>query len=403
MQNQNVIYPFKTDFLADFVIVYDSLYLTDAEILKLQKELNTFEQAHLNPETEQVLITKNEILASFAISKAENSQLTLAEANNVYEMLLVNPDFDFIGQKLKASQELTQKDYDKLEFLNIAKTLRRLNQQHSNLSQLNSSFILDLHLSLTQGMDIFNKYLVDFTVYRSGKFRNNNEIRVGSFIPAPAQQIEKGVSELIDFVKKNLTLTGIAQFHTALYALHPFNNGNKRVCRVLEHWLYQTAGINNKNLYSPAYYAHIEKLRYYKYLLFSLERHNLNHFVNFCQEALVLSMMAVIKASIEAKRSNFLEAFNLEENTAKILKPLIKRREIQFKQLIKMSGNKMARQTFVDNLNKAIEMNAVVKRDEGKKTYYTLPVIVPELALYGRWLTVIKKKLPYIPDSYLLA
>ena len=48
-----------------------------------------------------------------------------------------------------------------------------------------------------------------------------------------------------------------------------------------------TIQINSKNLYSTSYYYHKEKDRYYKYLLYSLERKNLNHFFGnpFYQES----------------------------------------------------------------------------------------------------------------------
>ena len=137
--------------------------------------------------------------------------------------------------------------------------------------------------------DIFKKHLSDFTVYKSGTWRDNDEIRVGTYVPAPYVEIEKGVSELIGWLKDNQTITGIAVFHTAIYGLHPFNNGNKRVCRILEHVLLRGLGLNNKNLYSTSYYYHKQKARYYKYLLYSLERKNLNHFVSFVLESFVLS------------------------------------------------------------------------------------------------------------------
>lgn len=402
MNTPNIQNPFKRPFLSSFIITYDILPFTSEEIVKYDQELSGFEQVFLNPDIEKNLISKNELLASFAISKAELSTLTLQEARDVYNLVLANSDYNFIREKLKKEKKLTQKDHDKLEFFNIAKTFRSLNQNLFSLPDLSPEFILNLHKNLTMGMDIFKNYLHGFTVYKSGAFRDNNDIRVGDYQPAPFQEIKTGLKELLQWLKNNQTITGVAIFHTALYALHPFNNGNKRVCRVLEHILLRSLGINQKNLYSTSYYYHQEKPRYYKYLLYSLERKNLNHFVSFIQEALMLSMVSVLKTSLEAKRNEYLQKKSDDSTIRDIAKPLVKRRELQFKHLFKNVEKKMARQTFVANLQKAVEEGIVNKREAGRAVYYGLNIKNPEEKIITQWLSFFQKRLGYIPDEFLL-
>ncbi|MDO8611074.1 MAG: Fic family protein [bacterium] len=402
MDTPTIKNPFKTSFLSRFVIASDTLPFRDDEIVQYDLELSRFEQVFLNPDIEKNLISKNELLASFAISKAELSTLTLKEAQDMYDLVLTHPDYDFVSAKLKQGKKLTQKDYDKLEFFNIAKIFRFLNQNPFMFEDVSPELILKLHRNLTQGLDIFKKYLPDFTVYKSGRFRDNDTIRVGDYTPAPYREIEVGVLELVNWLKNNRNITGVAVFHTALYGLHPFNNGNKRVCRILEHVLLRQLGINQKNLYSTSYYYHKQKQRYYKYLLYSLERKNLNHFVAFVEEAIMLSMISVVKTSLEAKRSEFIN-LKVEEPVIKgILKLLIKRRELQFKHLFRNVNKKMARQTFVTNLQKATELNIVSKKEIGRSTYYSLNTTYPEEATIGNWLTLIKKRLLFIPDEFKL-
>lgn len=399
MVDTTILKPFSQPFLSQFVLSPKNLPLTNEEIMALDKELTNYEQLFLNPDIEKNLITKNELLASFAISKAENSQLTLQEAQDVYNLLLSEPDYDFIGKKLKTKKRLTQKDHDQLEFFNIAKTFRSLNQAEFLIKNLTPEKILELHQHLTQGLDIFEKYLTDFDLYRSGRWRNNNEIRVGNYTPAPFEEIEPGVNELINWLTRNQTITGIAIFHTALYGLHPFNNGNKRVCRILEHLLLRSLGLNNKNLYSTSYYYHQQKQRYYKYLLYSLERKNLNHFVSFVLEALVLSIIDVVKTSFETKRSEFLNRQELDGQMKLALKPLLKQGEIQFKNLARITRDKMARQTLITYLQKAEKQKIILKRELGKTTYYSLNFITPEKETLQKWLAFAKERLTYIPDD----
>lgn len=399
MADTTIHKPFSHSFLSGFIFVPEASPFTDNEIAGFDRELSEYEQIFLNPDIEKNLISKNELMASFAISKAENSQLTLAEARQVYQLVISDPDYDFIGEKLKARKRLTQKDHDKLEFFNIAKTFRILNRKPLTAVDLAPHLIRSIHQQLTQGLDIFNKFLPDFTVYKSGEWRDNDLIRVGDYIPAPHLQIEPGVKELIQWLKRHPTAAGVAIFHTGLYALHPFNNGNKRVCRVLEHILLRGLGLNSKNLYSTSYYYHQQKPRYYKYLLYSLERKNLNHFVAFVLEAIVLSIMSVVKTSLEVKRGEFLDRQNLASQMKIALKPLIKRQEVQFKNLVRQARHKMARQTLVTYLNKAVAEKLVVKREAGRVTYYSLNFTAPETGTLKNWRRTIEKRLSYIPDD----
>jgi len=391
--------PFTHIFLSQFVLIQKLLPFSDDEIKKIDTELAEYEQVFLNPDIEKNLISRNELLASFAISKAENSTLTLQEAQGVYDLLLANKELTFISDKLKKKEKLTQKDHDKLEFFNIAKTFRSLNESSINIDTITTEDIQKLHRNLSLGLDVFEKYLPDFNVYKSGNFRDNDLIRVGTYIPAPYKEIEKGIEELLIYLKQNRTITGVAVFHTALYALHPFNNGNKRICRILEHIFFRDLGLNKKNLYSTSYYYHKQKQRYYKYLLYSLERRNLNHFVSFVQEALVLSMIGVLKLSLSSKRSEFLNNQTDDNQIRLVLKPLIKRRELQFKNLFVAAKNKMARQTFVNQLQKATDENIILKREAGRTTYYSLNINALEEETLNRWLAFAKKKLSYIPDD----
>lgn len=390
MTNLKTKRPFKHPFLSEFTLMPAALPFSDREIVSLDRELSEYEQMFLDPDIERTLITKNELMASFAISKAENSQLTLREAQDVYDLILGDADYEV--------KKLTQKDHDRLEFFNIAKTFRGLGKNAISIDELTPEKICDLHRQLTQGLDIFQDFLTEFTAYKSGKWRDNDLIRVGEYVPAPYSGIKAGAEELISWLKDHWTATGVAVFHSALYGLHPFNNGNKRVCRILEHALLRGLGLNGKNLYSASYYYHKQKQRYYKYLLYSLLRKNLNHFVSFILEAVVLSMVSVVKTSLEIKRSEFL-ARVAKKPVRAALRPLVKRREVQFKNLVRYNKAKMARQTLVTYLSKAIEQGILNKRESGRTTYYRLNFEAPETATLTRWLKLAEAKLSYIPDE----
>lgn len=394
---------FLNEYLRNLSFEPDLLPFKNEEIMAIDAEIFRFEEDFFNPDVERYLISKNEILTSFAISKAENSELSLKEAETVYNMVVNNKEYEFIGGKLRSKHKLIKKDHDKLEFYNIAKTFRELNVAKFRLVDLTPEFIRRLHEKITFGMDIFQKYLPNFTLYRSGQWRDSDNIRVGEYSPPPFTEIQTGLEELIEWYKKKPSPVSCAVFHTALYGLHPFNNGNKRVCRVLEHILLKEAGLNRKNLFSTSYYYHKQKERYYKQLLYSLERNNLNYFVSFVMEAIVMSIISVVKTSVEIKRSGLIEEKELGANAAAALRPLIKRREMQFKNLFKEAKRKMARQTFVTALEKAVGTGIALKREAGRTTNYRLNISPPEQAILDKWLALAKARLSFIPDEIKLA
>lgn len=383
-------------FLSAFILTSELLPFKDEELIGLDEDLSEMEQVFLNPDIERLLISKNELLTSFAISKAEQSMLTIEEAEGVYDGVVENKNGGGFGKK-------SRKDFDKLEFFNIAKTFRELNNKPFLLKDLNEDYVRNLHSNLTRGLDVFKSHLPDFTVYNSGKFRDNDEIRVGIYIPASYEEILTGVKEIISWYLKNRSVAGVGVFHTALYGLHPFNNGNKRVCRILEYLLLKELGFNKKGLYSTSYYYHKEKKRYYKYLLYSLEKKNLNYFTAFYEEALSISIIGVLKTIIEERRNEFVEKQGMGELPALVIKPLIKRKEIQFKNLFDRVKKKMARQTFVDILNEAQAGGVLAKREEGRNVYYRLKTDFPEENKYRDLVSFIKRRIDYIPDEFLLA
>jgi len=395
--------PFKSPFLSRFTIDTSQFPFSNEEIKELDAKLVSYERSILDPDIGKYLLTKNELFASFAISKAENSALSLNEARELYELISRDPTLALVKKELKQKGKLTVKDYEKLEFLNIVRVFKGYNQNLFSLKELNVDFIKELHFQLTKGLDVFDQYLPGFTCYRAGKLRASDDIVVGTYTPAPHKEILPSIIGLVNWLKTDLTPTNIAIFHGAVYALHPFTNGNKRVCRVLEHLLLRLAGLDGQNLYSPSYYYHRQKQRYYKNLLATAERSNLNYFSAFSLEAIALSIIGVLRTSIELQRVAYIKRAYTTPSVRALLKPLAKRKVLQFKNYYKAVEGKFARQTFVDNLKKVVVDKSVIKTASGKKTYYKLNLKLPEEKTYKQWVGFAVERLRYVPDDYILA
>ncbi|MEI8327885.1 MAG: Fic family protein [Candidatus Taylorbacteria bacterium] len=239
----------------------------------------------------------------------------------------------------------------------------------------------------------------DFTPYKSGHLRDNDDIRVGQYQPCDHRSVESALKELTSWFKATPSIVNAAIFHTALYAIHPFNNGNKRVCRIVEHILLKRIGLNRHNLYSNSYYYHKEKARYYKYLLSSLERSNLNIFSSFILESITYSILGVIKTSLEIRRHSFLARSEMDKEVQKSIRPLIKRGELQFKTFFKIVKNQISKQTFVNHLEKAVSCGVIIKRVVGKSTFYRLNLETEEHNLLEKCLDSIRYKISVLDED----
>lgn len=80
----------------------------------------------------------------------------------------------------------------------------------------------------------------------AGRFRVNNEyVRVGTHIAPPPEHIDKLIEELLIDYSSDLNsyfLDKIAKFHLELETIHPFNDGNGRMGRVLINYQLQKLG-----------------------------------------------------------------------------------------------------------------------------------------------------------------
>ncbi|MDP3724490.1 MAG: hypothetical protein Q8R11_02525 [bacterium] len=116
-------------------------------------------------------------------------------------------------------------------------------------------------------------------------------------------------------------------------------------------------------------------------------------------EALVLSIIDVVKTALEIKRSEFIHRQEVLGPEKLVLKPFIKRGEIQFKILARLTRGKITRPTLVTYLQRVVELDVLKRREAGRNTYYTLNFESPEEETLKRRLIFAKQKLSYIPDD----
>ncbi len=141
----------------------------------------------------------------------ENSTLTLKET----EQILMD---------LEVSRKVSVREVFEAKNLGRVITYKKniLHQQ-----ELSIELILFLHKMLLSGIndDI------------AGRFRQDNEyVRIGTFIAIPPEYVEQRMKEILIEYSSNFSLyflEKIAKFHLDFETIHPFNDGNGRLGRVL--------------------------------------------------------------------------------------------------------------------------------------------------------------------------
>jgi len=217
---------------------------------------------------------------ALAISTAEDSELTDEQAKKIQ----ISEEEEARIIKYKENKQLTESEkYDQLEFENIKVTENKIGGL--SFQEFSVEFICDLHHDLTIGLDDYTK-AKGISHYNPGELRKSNSVKIGKvrqYLPPDYKQIKKLLELLFkDFSKrKKIELRDILEFHILLYAIHPFQNGNKRVARILESMLLRHYGYDADHTISLSIYYIDKKDACNFFLMESIIKKDPNPFINF--------------------------------------------------------------------------------------------------------------------------
>ncbi|MGA3292163.1 MAG: Fic family protein [Candidatus Microgenomates bacterium] len=207
-------------------------FTTKAKIDELKRE---FDQLKPGKASLLGLIDEAEIAESVYNSNAiENSTLTLKETEKIL-------------MEMEVSRDVSLREV--FEAKNLARIFGYLRNKEK--TDLNIELILFLHKML---LDNINDKI-------SGRFRGGQEyVRIGTHIGASPEKVESLINDLLIDYSSDQTkyfLDKIAEFHLGFESIHPFNDGNGRIGRILINFQLSSLGfpkiiVKNK-----------EKLEYY--------------------------------------------------------------------------------------------------------------------------------------------
>ncbi len=253
-------------------------------------------------------ISKAVFEETYAISTAEYSELTEKEAESVF----LTPETEARLKKYQDDEVLTDRQkYERLEFENIESVENNISP--FGFKDITVGFIKKLHYDLTIGLDRYTK-TVGVSKYHSGSLRQSNSTKIGKIRPITPPD-HKRIMEFLKLLlkefsnRKQIGLKDILEFHVLFYTIHPFQNGNKRVVRLLESMLLHHYGYGAERTLSLAAYYDIKKDDSHFFLLHGLRKKEVTPFVNFALRGYLLSGHAMFSYTSDLILKQFTDNF----------------------------------------------------------------------------------------------
>lgn len=211
---------------------------------RIQKLKESYDRLRLGKESLLTLIDETELSESVYNSNAiENSTLTLVET----EKILL---------EMEVSRSVSLREV--FEAKNLARIIEYIKSK-ARSEELNLKLILLLHQMLLGNID--EKI--------AGRVRTTHEyVRVGTHIGSPPEHIESRLQEALIAYSSNLEtffVDKIARFHLDFEVIHPFNDGNGRIGRVLMNYQWAQLGFppviireKDKKVYYRAFTSYLD-------------------------------------------------------------------------------------------------------------------------------------------------
>lgn len=224
--------------IAENGIVYSHMATHKTIRERIKEKKRAFDQLSQGKESLLVILDEAEVSESVYNSNAiENSTLTLKET----EKILL---------EMELSRDVSLREV--FEAKNLARVVEYVRKKSQGIP-LTLETILLLHKMLIDNID-------DGI---AGRFRKRGEyVRVGTHVaPAPEHVetlLEEATATYTHTKNEQFIIDAIARFHLEFERIHPFNDGNGRIGRVLINYLLHQEG------YPPLIVRNKEKQTYYK-------------------------------------------------------------------------------------------------------------------------------------------
>lgn len=313
------------------------------------------------------LITKLEVLRH-QIAPLEINIRLFAQVKQIFYMIESLQSARIEGNRTTVSDYVASKfenkdDIDNIkEINNIEKAINYVNQcfQEDKNFQISNKFIKELHFIITKDLKTEGSR-------ESGKYRSCNvKINKADHIPPNPTAVQGFMQELVDWINKNdmiqMQLLKVAIAHHSFTWIHPFDNGNGRMSRILTYAMLRQYGFDMVYLLNSTAVFCIDRDKYFKMLKIADKNTN-DDKLKWCEYVLDGLYKEILKVS---------KLMNKQFFTDKIVKPAINRAlELHFinneyKKILDLALNKE------DGTIKSKDIQAVIKDKTPRQISHTI-------------------------------
>ena len=276
-------------------------------------------KSELKKKEKELDVKTEEAINSFYDKRLKEFTFSFLSRKELVEVERVKDNFISRFQKLSKKQK---ENYDRNQVVHFVYTTLRTEGVDVNYSDVETAFEIMgkkkgdytfdskviISSSMITGFNFLNKItfnkkdllrlhgivMSSFEEKSPGQLRDDQRIiaRVNpvthlkeeiSYRPPSPEKVEKELEGFFGWLAKNKTIHPLelaALVHLKLYLIHPFKDGNKRMCRLLFNKVLQDAGYPILNISK-------DTPDYFRALIQSVEYGNEKFFVRFCHQAFI--------------------------------------------------------------------------------------------------------------------
>lgn len=224
----------------------------DSDLPQKIIDLEKLREKRLNPESVDIFMDMKmifQLLENWASARIEGNQTELLDA--------LNPE----------PVERNRDSVDQYELQNLKSAIKFVDEYCKDHTSITTAFILEVHKLVTLDLPIGKDMPGDET---PGKFRIKDVIITrSSHKPPVGTKVIDYMDELVNFVNrdhgKHNYLLAAAAFHHRFTWVHPFNNGNGRVVRLLTYAILELMGygVRRGQILNPTAVFYADRQQYY--------------------------------------------------------------------------------------------------------------------------------------------
>ncbi|MEK7065579.1 MAG: Fic family protein, partial [Patescibacteria group bacterium] len=257
-------------------------------ITTIERLYGQIEALRIPTKLELNLTRANLVKSTFASNRIEGNPLSEAEVTNL-----------LLGDRVPVNR-------DEKEVVNYFAILKHLSDYQDKLITLDT--IVDLHKQLLSGVDTIAGHIRDVAVVigHYKKEKGDVSLRVKHNPPFHKKtDIEKALKELLEWMQTSKELPAALQaglFHHQFVYLHPFEDGNGRVCRILIALLFLNRGYAINRYFVLDDYYDIDR-DHYSDMLHSADTGNLTRWLTYFSEGMKYSLQSALSKYTDAMRT----------------------------------------------------------------------------------------------------